>query len=156
MKRHRSLIPISRQHHGGLLTARLLQHDAPPYKGLPTTPIDKKDYLLRFYKEHLQPHFALEEKTVFAITDTLPGNLAQLATQLTAEHQQLTALIQALPDAFETELPTQLHEIGDLLEKHIRTEEREFFERLQQELPEDRLLQLGNLVERLANPGSGQ
>ncbi|MHA6246854.1 hemerythrin domain-containing protein [Pontibacter sp. CAU 1760] len=151
MKRHLSLIPISRQHHGGLLTARLLQHDAPPYKGLPTTPNDKKDYLLRFYKEHLQPHFELEEQTVFAITDTLPDNLARLAAQLTAEHQQLTAFIRALPDASEAALPAQLHEIGVLLEQHIRTEEREFFEQLQQQLPEDRLLQLGSLVERLAN-----
>jgi hypothetical protein len=36
MKRHEALIPLSRDHHGTLILARLLRSDAPPYKGLPT------------------------------------------------------------------------------------------------------------------------
>ncbi|RDV13174.1 hemerythrin domain-containing protein [Pontibacter diazotrophicus] len=139
MKRHQSLQPISRQHHGGLLTARLLQHGAPPYKGMPTTHAAKREYVLQFYKEHLQPHFALEEATVFALAGAFSANLKQQAEQLQAEHRQLEELIKALPQTTDTALPDKLHEVGQLLERHIRQEERVFFEQLQQELPADKL-----------------
>ncbi|GAB3529230.1 hypothetical protein GCM10027443_08130 [Pontibacter brevis] len=148
MKRHQSLIPISRQHHGGLLTARLLQHGAPPYKGMPTTAVAKRDYVLQFYEEHLQPHFALEETTVFALAGTFSLNLKQQAQQLQAEHRQLEELIQALPQAADIALPDKLHEVGQLLEQHIRQEERVFFEQLQQELPEAELQRLEKQVEQ--------
>ena len=148
MKRHQSLIPISRQHHGGLLTARLLQHGAPPYKGMPATAAAKRDYVLQFYEEHLQPHFKLEEATVFAFAGNVSDNLKQQAAHLQAEHQQLAELIQALPQATETALPDQLHEVGQLLEQHIRQEERVFFEQLQQELPEAGLQHLEEQVKQ--------
>ncbi|MFD3003223.1 hemerythrin domain-containing protein [Pontibacter toksunensis] len=146
MKRHQSLVPISRQHHGGLLTARLLQHGAPPYKGMPTTATAKREYVLQFYKEHLQPHFQLEETTVFALAITASDILAQQARQLQAEHRQLEQLIQALPEATDTALPDKLHEVGQLLEQHIRQEERVFFEQMQQELPKDELQRLEKQV----------
>lgn len=139
MKRHDSLLPISRQHHGGLLTARLLQADAPPYKGMPTTPEGKRDYALTFLEEHLKPHFRLEEDTVFILARQVSEALRQQADQLEAEHQKLEQLIFALPPASDAILPEKLHEAGRLLEQHIRTEERIFFELLQQETSEDRL-----------------
>ena len=35
MIRHSSIVSLSREHHGALILARLLQKDAPPYKNLP-------------------------------------------------------------------------------------------------------------------------
>ncbi|WP_266203081.1 hemerythrin domain-containing protein [Pontibacter kalidii] len=139
MKRHESLIPISRQHHGGLLTARLLQHGAPAYKGMPTTPAAKRDYVVAFLQEHLRPHFRLEEETVFILASDYSEALKQQAQALQAEHRQLEQLILALPGAKETELPEKLNEVGKLLEQHIRQEERVFFEIVQQELPDEKL-----------------
>ncbi|MDX5422780.1 MAG: hemerythrin domain-containing protein [Hymenobacteraceae bacterium] len=148
MRRHESLIPISRQHHAGLLTARLLQHGAPPYKGMPTTLLAKRDYVLTFLQEHLLPHFRLEEETVFKLATEAAGELQQQAQALQGQHSQLQQLIRALPLATEATLPEKLHEVGILLEQHIRQEERVFFERLQQELPQDKLLLLQKLVEQ--------
>ncbi|ARS36517.1 hemerythrin domain-containing protein [Pontibacter actiniarum] len=146
MKRHESLIPISRQHHGGLLTARLLQHGAPAYKGMPTTPAAKRDYVLRFLQEHLLAHFKLEEETVFELAAGFSEELKQQTEALMAEHRRLEQLILALPASPEADLPDRLHEVGHLLERHIRQEERVFFEQLQQVLPEGKLLQLHRLV----------
>ena len=148
MKRHQSLIPISRQHHGGLLTARLLQHGAPPYKGMPTTAAAKRDYVLQFYEEHLQPHFALEEATVFALACTFSDKLKQQVLRLKADHRQLEQLLGALPQVTAAALPDKLHEVGQLLEQHIRQEERVFFEQLQQELPDAELQRLEQQVEQ--------
>ncbi|MCJ8165596.1 hemerythrin domain-containing protein [Pontibacter sp. E15-1] len=146
MKRHPSLIPISRQHHGGLLTARLLQHGAPPYKGMPTAAADKLAYTLQFYTDHLQAHFEIEETTVFAAARAHSEALAEQTDVLLAEHRQLEALIQALPQADAATLPDKLDEVGQLLEQHIRREEREFFELLQQSLPDEKLQLLQQLV----------
>jgi hemerythrin-like domain-containing protein len=142
MKRHQSLIPISRQHHEGLLAARLLQHGAPPYKGMPTTAAAKRDYILVLLQRHLKPHFTLEEATVFPLAASFSDTLRSQTEQLQAEHRQLEALIQALPQATDATLPDELHEVGQLLEQHIRQEERVFFEQVQQELPEEELQQL--------------
>ncbi|MEJ8803238.1 hemerythrin domain-containing protein [Pontibacter sp. H249] len=148
MKRHESIAPISRQHHSGLLTARLLQRGAPPYKGMPTTPEAKRDYTLTFLEQHLLPHFKLEENTVFRLAPQVSGELAQQTKQLQEQHQLLESLILALPDATQTELPDKLHKIGKLLEQHIRHEERVFFEQLQQELPDEKLQALQQLVQQ--------
>ena len=156
MKRHQSLIPISRQHHAGLLTARLLQHGAPPYKGMPATPDARRAYILHFYEEHLQTHFALEEATAFLVAAAVSANLQQQAAQLQAEHRQLQELIQALPDITPAVLPDALHKVGQLLEQHIRQEERVFFEHLQQELTDAELQTLEKQVaQHLPKPGRG-
>lgn len=139
MKRHESIAPISRQHHEGLLAARLLQHGAPPYKGMPTTATAKRDYILDLLQRHLRPHFTLEEATVFALAASFSEDLRRQTGELQAEHRQLEALIQALPQAAEAALPDKLHEVGLLLERHIRKEERVFFEQVQAELPEHQL-----------------
>ena len=53
MKRHPALIPLSREHHGALILARLIQKDAPPYKGLPLEINGKAVYAQEFYKNIL-------------------------------------------------------------------------------------------------------
>ena len=146
MKRHESLIPISRQHHGGLLTARLLQHGAPLYKGMPSSPAGKRDYVLAFLKEHLLPHFQLEEKTVFILASNYSDELKQQAQSLQAEHRQLEQLVLTLPHVDESSLPDKLDEAGKLLERHIRQEERVFFEIIQQQLPDEKLKELQQQV----------
>jgi iron-sulfur cluster repair protein YtfE (RIC family) len=146
MKRHQSLVSLSRQHHQGLITARLLQLDAPPYKGLPSEPTGKKHYYLDFYRLHLQPHIQLEERVLFPFLGGKGPELAQLINELSQEHHQIHELTAGLRS--EQDLPLLLHQIGSLLEQHIRKEERIFFERIQQLLPEDDLRDLQQQVEQ--------
>ncbi|GAA4432097.1 hypothetical protein GCM10023188_20270 [Pontibacter saemangeumensis] len=148
MKRHESIAPISRQHHEGLLAARLLQHGAPPYKGMPTTAAAKRDYILDLLQRHLRLHFTLEEATVFALAAAFSEDLRRQTEELQAEHRQLEALILALPQITEDLLPDKLHEVGKLLERHIRKEERVFFEQVQGDMTEQELQQLQEMVAR--------
>ena len=146
MKRHESLAPISRQHQEGLLAARLLQHGAPPFKGMPTTPAGKRDHILDLLQRHLKPHFKLEEETVFALAASLSEDLRRQTEELQAEHRQLEVLILTLPQITEDLLPDKLHETGKLLEQHIRKEERVFFEQVQGDMTEQELQQLQEMV----------
>lgn len=145
MKRHPSLIPISRQHHEGLITARLLRDDAPPYKGLPTDAEGKKEYYLEFYLKHLQPHLQLEERVLFPFVRGRHPELDSLLGELEQEHQQVQEQTGEL--RFADNLPDKLNRLGRLLEDHIRKEERDFFEKIQEELPEEELQELQRQVE---------
>ena len=146
MRRHESLAPISRQHQEGLLAARLLQHGAPAFKGMATTPAGKRDHILDLLQRHLKPHFKLEEETVFTLAAALSEDLRRQTEELQTEHRQLEALILALPQAAEASLPDKLHEVGKLLEQHIRKEERVFFEQVQGDMTEQELQQLQEMV----------
>lgn len=145
MKRHPSLIPISRQHHEGLITARLLREDAPPYKGLPTDPEGKKDYYLDFFLKHLQPHLQLEERVLFPFVRDRHPELDRLIGELELEHQQVQDQTGEL--RFGENMPEKLNRLGHLLENHIRKEERELFEKIQDLLPEEDLQELQRQIE---------
>ena len=62
MKRHKSLIPLSQDHHNGLMLAQLLKEGAPEYRGLPKDTDGKVNYLNRNLKQELGPHFENEDK----------------------------------------------------------------------------------------------
>lgn len=62
MKRHPSLIKLSKEHHNGLILAQILKEDAPVYKGMLSKPEGKKEYTLNFYKTELIKHFESEER----------------------------------------------------------------------------------------------
>jgi iron-sulfur cluster repair protein YtfE (RIC family) len=124
MKRHPSLAHLSRDHHGALILAKLLQKDAPAYKGLPTDTTGKAVYAIDFYKRELIKHFEAEEKALSMVKGT-NTHLDALVQTIFEEHQQLhKSFNNIVPVAV---LPGELDEIGLALEKHVRKEERELF-----------------------------
>lgn len=144
MKRHDSLIPLSREHHGALILARLIQNDAPPYKGLPTDPEGKAQYALNFYKEELIAHFIQEEKIAPLVKNIRP-ELDEMLKTMIEEHvllHQLFAMISKTSD-----LPAHLDTLGKTLEKHVRTEEREIFPLIQECCTEEMLDQLAAVLQ---------
>ena len=65
MKRHKALIPLSHDHHHGLLLAQLIKKNAPDYKGLPKDLNGKIKYTIDIYNSSLKQHFDDEEKILF-------------------------------------------------------------------------------------------
>lgn len=145
MRRDRSLIPLSHQHHNGLalcvLTDRSLQADASPENlaRLAQRAVDR-------YEIELANHFEIEERVLFTEIDRTLGPDA-LVAELIAEHRQLEALVANL--RAEPAGPA-LREFTALLRRHIRREENELFERVQTALPADVLERLGEEIERRA------
>ena len=133
MKRHSSLAHLSRDHHGALLLARLLQKNAPPYKGLPTGITEKAAYAKEFYKDELVKHFTSEEKALHLVTG-INKQLDELVQEIFNEHQQLHLLFSLIPN--NNKLDDQLDEIGKALETHVRKEERVLFPLIEQSCSE--------------------
>ncbi|MEM8534654.1 MAG: hemerythrin domain-containing protein [Chloroflexota bacterium] len=141
MKRHPSLVPVSREHQRGLFLAQALKRGIPRYKNLPTTHEGKREYALSVYKALLQDHFHAEETILFPAIRGSDNEIDTLIDELLQEHQQMHTMFQTLPTT--PDLETQLHELGMLLEAHIRKEERQLFERVQVVIDEDQLHTLG-------------
>jgi iron-sulfur cluster repair protein YtfE (RIC family) len=139
MKRHPALIPLSREHHGALILARLLQKDAPVYKGLPTDTQGKAEYAYKFYQEELVKHFEDEERVLKLVTG-VESNLDLMIKTIYREHQELHKLFQSIDN--HPDLTSHLDQIGKTLETHIRKEERELFPLMQETCNEDLMIKV--------------
>lgn len=140
MRRDPVLIPVSRQHRRLLMLAQLLKRNAPPYKGLPDTLAGKIAYASALRQTLLTAHTRYEEQVLFPFFRTAGGAISQLTDELEAEHQEIERLFQALaslapegilPEATAPQAALLADQLGHLLERHIRKEERELFQQVQ-------------------------
>lgn len=143
MKRHNSLIPLSKFHRSVLFLALVAKKNAPNVKGYPTTLEGKKDYALSFYERQLKDHFLLEEQKLFPAILGKNHDLDRLVDQIILEHQALKALFHKLANS--NNLEYDLDKLGVALEKHIRKEERELFQQVQKTLTQEELDQLASI-----------
>lgn len=128
IKRSEQLAPLSREHHEGLLFAwkikQGIDHGAP---------LDiMRKYALWYWKHHIKPHFFQEEKILLPFfPDSDP-----LAERMMEEHDQIRELILGLNDERDNRTMIILCE---LINQHIRFEEREVFPYLEKILSADEL-----------------
>ena len=145
MKRHPALVPLSRFHRSALFVAQMAKLDGPQFEGYPRDVEGKARYALDFYDHDLKKHFELEETKLLPAIRGFDTELDQLADDVVEEHKQLRALFEALPEAEDA--VEKLDALGRALEKHIRSQERVLFEKIQEVLPEENLTGLQGLGE---------
>ncbi|MFN2260721.1 MAG: hemerythrin domain-containing protein [Psychroflexus sp.] len=126
INRHKALRNLSREHHDGLVFALRLQKGVAKKADLQ----DMEDYAQWFWNHHLIPHFDMEEKHLFSRLDE-EGDLVKKAKQ---QHRELKSLFEK-----ESKSYADFKAIYELLQKHIRLEERELFMEIQHELDESEL-----------------
>ncbi|MGK9477648.1 hemerythrin domain-containing protein [Melioribacter sp. OK-6-Me] len=137
MKRHPSLIDLSKEHHNGLILAQILKKDTPAYRDLPADVEGKRNYALRFYSAELIKHFRKEEDILLPFCSGITPELDNLFQRMLNEHDKLEELFNKLK--IEKDYENTMHEIGMMLDEHIRMEERELFELIQNQLDEEKL-----------------
>ena len=141
MKRNKGLHSLSHDHHHGLLLAQLIKKGSPRYPNLPKTTKGKVDYTLRFYNNELIRHFESEEHILFKIVYGRNWELDSLIDELKSEHKKIKSLVGELKESNEKEIC--LDKLGNLLEKHIRKEERKVFNLIEKQLSEEELKTIG-------------
>ncbi len=127
MPRHPSLVPLSHDHREALGLAFFLHNPAPPGRVTAmtpaSTPASRRARLLNFYDQHLRTHFRAEEEVLFP---ALPART--LIRTLVAEHRRFETLRDAIAAAADNAaIDASLVAFADLLEAHVRREERELF-----------------------------
>lgn len=131
MKRAPELRDLSDDHHHGLVLARKAKLAASGQEG-PSGPEMWAEVEVVFKKE-LEPHFEIEESFIGKVLRA--AGESQLAQRLVDEHEALREFL--LPRHPRT--VDDLRRFGELLEQHIRFEERELFQVAQAKLTSDEL-----------------
>ncbi|QEC69205.1 hemerythrin domain-containing protein [Panacibacter ginsenosidivorans] len=129
IRRDKAFVSFSRDHHFGLLLVWKIRNDL---KGnMDAKPIS--EYVLTFFDDNLNQHFKDEESLLFS---KLPADDV-LRKQAKTEHNKIYLLIESLRENNEDK--ELLKEFADLLEVHIRFEERVLFNHLQEKMDTDEL-----------------
>lgn len=145
MKRHESLVALSQDHHQGLLLSMLIKKDAPNYKDLPNDVAGKVKYTINAWENELKQHFKNEEEILFPFVADRDENLDIMIDEILIEHEEIEFKINQLKNTNEPE--EILNDLGYLLEQHIRKEERELFELIQNAFSDDELKELVDKIE---------
>lgn len=145
MKRHKSLIALSQDHHHGLLLSQLIKEGAPEYKGLPKDTDGKVKYAMNAWEHELSKHFKSEETVLFPFVKGNDNVLDCILKEILLEHEQIKILFKSLTSVENKDII--LNDIGHALEAHIRKEERILFQRIQEIIPDEELNKLVGLIE---------
>ena len=99
-----------------------------------------KKYIDYFWNYHLKEHFREEEEILFPyLKDEMSARIAQ-------EHSEIKDWVQKIVDENEV---SNFEIFAEVLEKHIRFEEREWFPHLEKNLNENQLSKIGKSLQEI-------
>ncbi|WP_353145401.1 hemerythrin domain-containing protein [Chryseobacterium sp.] len=136
MKRNQNIILLSRDHHFGLLCSWKIRQGLK--KEIETGRIKK--YILHFWQNHLEEHFREEEQILCAYLED------EYTERIRSEHAQIKVLASQIEHSEDTRL---LSDFADLLEQHIRFEERNWFPHLEEKLNHAVLDRIGKELDHI-------
>ena len=141
MLRDKNLVPLSRQHQHALALCVRLD------RALQGGEVDGgawSEEIRQIFAQEVATHFAAEEKVVFPAAAAFP-DLHPLVEELLAEHLSLRDLFTRATTA--TLDVDSLRSFVDQLSSHIRKEERQLFEGLQQVMTPAEFARIGKALE---------
>jgi hemerythrin-like domain-containing protein len=150
MKRHSSFIPLSREHHEGLLLATRLQQGRNALLRLWSHDLNwQAEYIVKFFDDNLDTHFLIEETIVFPAARASNLNGGTIIQALLNEHAEMREMVEFFRHPSQKKLECTLTRFGEILENHIRCEERELFPLCEEAFSEEELENIGKNI-RLA------
>ncbi|MFB4168377.1 hemerythrin domain-containing protein [Virgibacillus sp. JSM 102003] len=139
IKRHESLQPLSRHHMIGLHLALKLKRAGTDESLL--TKEEIKQEVDEFWNPNGQQHFREEEEFLLPAYAQYENVEQPEIIEMLLEHVKIRAQMDNLINAKDVSLDV-MHELGMLLEAHIRKEERVIFPMIEKALPEKKLHEL--------------
>jgi hypothetical protein len=141
MRRHPALAPLSRDHHGALVEAAAARRAA---GADPAARIEAGRRFGAFFAGRAVPHFRAEEEDLFPLLVPGADEPPKPLVRALVEHLRLHALAHRIGDAVARgAVPGELlAAAGELLEAHVRLEERVLFPLIEESVDEERLAAL--------------
>ena len=140
MKRDPSLVTLSRDHHQALVVAQILR------RASGATADAAWVHYERFWQEHGQPHFRVEEEVLLPAYAQYAGAEDPAIARTLREHVAIRAATEQLAAAAERDADA-LAALGSALADHVRFEERELFTAIEQALPAAALTELAAAID---------
>lgn len=153
VKRHPSLVPLSHDHHHALaLAIRCRKHGLGQLNpGDPQAVKALAEEVKNFFRQNLKPHFEAEEKILFPLIKLHSSDDGEsLIASLLRDHERIGTTVSALEKNFA--LSKTLFDLGDLLDRHIRQEERVLFPIFEQAVPDGPAEQAGLEMKKILRP----
>lgn len=145
MRRSRELKPLSSDHHQALLVAFQLKKGLAGHGETAGAPKDLPGLLTlaqRFDEQVLRNHAQAEEDLLGRLI------VATDMSRLRAEHGELARLLQSARSGRPNDQRGHLAAFADLLERHVRWEERELFPYAEGHVDEETLATIGGELEK--------
>ncbi|WP_117149402.1 hemerythrin domain-containing protein [Paraliobacillus zengyii] len=147
MKRHEALHPLTHHHHHTLIMAQQLK------KADESASIQEMTrQVIDFWKNDGEDHFRDEEEVLLPLYAQYESVDQDCIRDMLIEHVQIRSLVQQirLNNKPRREL---FPELGQLLEKHVRLEERVIFPMIEKAVPENYLFQANGQFHRDSHSG---
>jgi hemerythrin-like domain-containing protein len=144
-KRSRELKPLSSEHHQALLVAFQLKKGLAGHSDSAGAPKDLPGLVAlarRFQDGVFIAHTQAEEEVLGRYLE--PADVRRLK----AEHDEMVRLLEASRQARPTDMRKALTSFADLLERHIRWEERELFPACEAGMGDEALAVVGHELEK--------
>jgi hemerythrin-like domain-containing protein len=146
MKRHKSLYPLSHDHHHALVQARNLRlASSTPDVSLLLQTAAK---FIEFWDASLQIHFRQEEEILLPVFSKCTSPERPEIIETLKQHTEIRELYGELRRHVEQERPvaSQVAELAHRLEQHIRYEESDLFPAIESAVPEEELWEVNRLL----------
>ncbi len=133
IKRNENIVKLSKDHHASLMFCWKLRQGIKHH-------VDEKRmivYVKYFWDQHFSEHFREEEDILFA---PLQDDLVNKAI---ADHRQVQTLIKTLSEPGAGDFYATLARLADVVDEHVRYEERVLFPHLEKELSQSKLEEIG-------------
>ena len=142
MRRHPALIPLSRDHHDGLVQAVRLRRAAAD--GDASARLAAAREFVAFFRNEERFHLRDEEEELFPLLLRHVRSQPALLREARGQHVQLEGFARTLDIAVAAGSVDRetLSAAGGLLEAHIRLEERQLFPLIEELVPDDELRRL--------------
>lgn len=138
MKRVEPLRPLSRDHHQVLFKSKLLR------EATAETASELRDDWIDFFAGEGTAHFRAEEEILVPIYLEYEPSAESLLRRVWLEHADVRRMTMLLRRHVDIAV---LHDLGKLLERHVRFEERELFPAIERAVPLDVLEEVAGEVE---------
>ena len=150
--RHPNLISLSHDHHHGLaLALRCRKQALGQLKPMgPAGLHERAREFFDFFVGNLIAHFRAEEEMLFPYLGEVAPESGPMIDELIQDHEQIRATASKLEaGAASAKL---IFDLGDLLERHIRKEERELFPLFEQYADTEKAEAIGAAMKKIVAP----
>lgn len=140
MLRDPALVPLSHQHQHALALCVFVQRALVGDRTPASVIRHWENEIARFFRDELRYHFDAEERHLFPAAGR-HKEMKELVSELRRQHDVLRT--QGAAAAAQRLGNAGLSAFATLLSTHVRLEERELFEKMQQLLPHDEVVRIG-------------
>ena len=152
--RHPSLILLSHDHHHGLaLALRCRKQALGQLKPMgPAGLHERAREIFGFFAGNLVAHFRAEEEVLFPYLREIAPENGTMIDELMRDHEQIRATASQLEAGVAS--AKLIFDLGDLLERHIRKEERDLFPLFEQHTDPEKAEAIGAAIKKILGPNA--